>query len=144
MWEWAALKFSKDKLKKNQEVALRRRNRSEDGGGSETEVHYLINLTAAAWNARSDGSAFMLRAGAIYHHERRLTLPLSTPLTFINGSLKDSPPLLVTHTHKHRHTKIYDWVGKLWRGGRVLTTTPEAFDNLIYSRHSSREPDAID
>lgn len=70
-------------------------------GGQETRVHYLINLTAAVWE--SDGLLLMLRAGAIYHGERRLTLCLSTPLTFINSPLKNSPTLLVTHTQTHKH-----------------------------------------
>lgn len=124
----------KDKLRKTKrwewggETAVSRR------GGLETKVHYLINLTAAAWNAQSDGSLLMLRAGVIYHGERRLTLSLSTPLTFINSPWKDSPTLLATHT-PHTQTRTHE---DLWLNGKTLKRRQSinhdtgAFNNLIF------------
>lgn len=63
---------------KRQTEKLRDRNEEEklqlEGGGAQTKGHYLINLTTAVWNAQSDSLPLMLRAGVIYHGERRLTL----------------------------------------------------------------------
>lgn len=129
------LRSVKDKLRKTKrwerggETAVSRR------GGSETKVHYLINLTAAAWNAQSDGSLLMQRAGVIYHGERRLTLSLSTPLTFINSPLKDSLTLLGTHTHhihKHVHTKDLRLNGKTLKRRQSINRDTGAFNNLIF------------
>lgn len=81
---------------------------------SETSVHYVINLPAAAWKARSDGPSLMQRARAIYHGGRRMTPSLSTPLTFINGPLKDSQTQTPKHTHTHAQSK------DLWLDGKTL------------------------
>lgn len=123
----------KDKLRKTKrwqwggETAVSKRG----WGGLETKVHYLINLTAGAWNAQSDSSLLMLRAGVIYHGERRLTLSLSTPLTFINSPLKDSPTLLVTHTQTPAHQDLWLNVKTLNRRQSINRDTG-ALNNLIF------------
>lgn len=129
------------------EMVPRRRlcSKHQSGEGARgRKVHYLINLTAAAWNAQSDGSPLMLRAGVIYHGERRLTLSLSTPLTFINSVLKDSQTLLVTHTH----TKDLWLKGKTLKRRQSINHDTGAFNNLIFQAQLGpprlASPDAID
>lgn len=92
----------KRQTEENQEVC---------GGGVETDVHYLINLTTGTWNAQSDNSPLALRAAVIYHGERHMTLSLHTPLTFINSPLRDTHENTNTQrfmTLKRRHSISHD------------------------------------
>lgn len=62
-----------------------------------------------AENAGSDGGSLMQRDGEIYHGGRRMTPSLATPLTFINGPLKDRQTHTHTQTHTHHRRFMTGW-----------------------------------